>query len=82
MEVAVWGKIILAVLDFINWMVQAGQENKWISIGQDQAIAVAQAEILRKTEYGKNALVEFSGKSASDVDDFLRSLEPGNTPRQ
>lgn len=69
--------IILAVLKLIQTFVQYGQENKWISEGEDKAIAKASAEILRKSQYAKQALEEFAAKSDAAVDDFLRELEPG-----
>ncbi len=74
-----WVSIILALLQLANKLFEYGQEQKWISEGQSIAVALATAEILRKSNYAKQAIKEFEDKSDSDVDDFLRSLEPGNT---
>ena len=72
-----WVALILAILKLANKLVEYGQEQHWIAEGRDEEIARATAEILRKTNYAKAALEEFAGKSDSDVDDFLRGLEPG-----
>ncbi len=72
-----WVGVILAVLKLVNFLMEYGQQRKWIAVGRDEEIARSTAEILRKTQYGKAALEEFAGKSDSDVDDFLRGLEPG-----
>lgn len=72
-----WGQIILLGLQLLDRLLSYGQERMWIKQGQDEAIAKATAEILRKSNYAKAALKEFEGKSDSDIDDFLRSLEPG-----
>lgn len=72
-----WVSLILAVLQLANKLLEYGQQQKWIAVGRDEEIARSTAEILRKTNYAKAALQEFAGKSDSDVDDFLRSLEPG-----
>lgn len=72
-----WIGVILAVIQLVNKLLSYGQQQKWIREGEDRAVAKALAEVLRKTEYAKQALAEFTGKSDADVDDFLRSLEPG-----
>jgi hypothetical protein len=72
-----WASIILALLKLANFFWEFGQQQRWIAQGRDEEIARATAEILRKTNYAKQALDEFAGKSDADIDDFLRSLEPG-----
>lgn len=72
-----WVSLILALLQLANKLLEWGQQQKWIREGEAIAVAKATAEILRKTEYAKQALAEFAGKSDTDVDAFLRSLEPG-----
>lgn len=71
--------IILALLSLASKLFDWFQERKWIAEGEAIAIAKASAEILRKSKYAKQALEEFAAKSDSDVDDFLRSLEPGES---
>lgn len=68
--------IVLALLKLATSLFGFFQEQKWIGEGEAKAIAVASAEILRKTNYAKHAMEEFAGKSDADIDDFLRSLEP------
>lgn len=69
-----WGKIILLGLELLNRLFGYFQEQKWIKEGEDRAIARASAEIMRKSNYAKDALTEFENKPAADVDDFLRGL--------
>ena len=72
----VWSKIILAILSIAEILLRFGQQQKWIAEGEQRAIAAASAEILRKTEYAKQALEELGHLSDSQLDDFLRKLEP------
>ncbi len=69
-----WGQIILLVLQLLDRMVAYGQQQKWINQGKDAEIAKAAVEVLRKTEYAKKAVDEFSDAKPSAVDDFLRDL--------
>ena len=71
-----WASVILACLKIASLLLQMGQERKWISEGEEKALASSLAEILRKTKYAKDALEEFRGKSDADLDDFLHKLEP------
>lgn len=66
--------LIVLFLQLVNRLLEWGQQQKWIKEGEDRVIAASSAEILRKTQYGKKALEEFSSMSESDVDDFLRGL--------
>lgn len=72
-----WVSIILGLLKLANVVFQWVQEQKWINEGELKAIAKSSAEILRKTNYAKHALEELTAMSDSDVDKFLRDLEPG-----
>lgn len=72
-----WVSIILAVLQLANKLMEYGQQQKWIGEGEAIQVAKASAEIMRKSNYAKNALEEFAGKSDTAIDDFLRGLEPG-----
>lgn len=69
-----WVSLVLAILQIANKLLEYGQQQKWIGEGEAIAVAKASAEILRKTNYAKQALEEFAAKSDSDVDDFLRGL--------
>jgi len=72
-----WIGLILAILQLVNKLMEYGLQQKWIAEGEARMAAKAAAEIMRKSGYAKAALEEFAGKSDADVDDFLRSLEPG-----
>lgn len=72
-----YAPIILAFLNLAGSLFSFFQQRKWISEGEAIAVAKASAEIMRKSNYAKQALAEFSSKSDRDVDDFLRNLEPG-----
>lgn len=74
-----WISLVLALLNIASKLLDWLQEQKWIAEGEARAVAKASAEILRKTQYGKDALAEFADKSDADVDAFLRSLEPGQS---
>lgn len=69
--------IILALLSLASKLFDWFQERKWIAEGADREIAKASVEILRKTNYAKTTLKEFAAKSDSELDDLLRSFEPG-----
>jgi len=72
-----WVSVILTLLKLADTLFSYFQQQKWIGEGEAIQIAKASAEIMRKSGYAKKALEEFSAKSDSDVDDFLRGLEPG-----
>lgn len=69
-----WVSLIIAVLRLAQGLMQYAQERKWIAEGEAIQIAKASAEIMRKSQYAKQALEEFESKSDADVDDFLRGL--------
>lgn len=71
-----WVSLVLGLLKLANVIFQWAQEQKWIGEGEAKAVALASAEILRKTNYAKHALEEFAAMSDGDVDQFLRDLEP------
>lgn len=75
MGIFTWGKIILVLLNLAESLMRIGQENKWIGIGEQRAIAAANAKQLRMNEYANQALSEFTAMPESQRDDFLRSLE-------
>lgn len=75
-----WVALILAGLKFVSFLMEYGQQRKWIAVGREEEIARATAEILRKTNYAKAALAEFEGKPDSDVDEFLRGLGGDSKP--
>lgn len=69
-----WASIILVGLEIIKAVQDWAIRKKYIDEGQAIAIAKSQAEILRESQYAKQALEEFTGDSESTVDDFLRQL--------
>ena len=72
-----WAQVVLAFLKIASVLLEEGQKRKWIAEGENKAIVKGLLEITRKSDYGKRALEEFTGMSDTDIDDFLRSLEPG-----
>ena len=70
-----WIQIALALLKIVNAILDYTKDARAKQAGRDEEIARQSAEILRKTEYGKRALQEFSNNPGS-ADDFLRQLEP------
>ena len=71
-----WAQIILLGLEFFYKLTDWALREKYISEGEALAIAKSQAEILRKSQYGKQALEEAGGMSDSELDDSLRDFEP------
>ncbi len=72
--ITVWAQLILLTLQIADTMLKYGLQQKWINEGRDQEIAKSAVEVLRKTEYAKKAVEEFSDAKPSAVDDFLRNL--------
>ncbi len=75
-----YASIILALLKLADTLFSYFQQQKYINEGQEIEVAKALAEILRKSNYAKQALSEFTVKSDADVDDFLRGLGGDTKP--
>lgn len=70
-----WLQIALALLRFVNLIMNNIATERARQSGIDEEIARESAAILRKTQFAAKALEEFSRDPAA-TDDFLRSLEP------
>ena len=68
-------KILLALLQFANWLFDYLKSRALIKEGEDRAIAEETAQILRKTTYAKETMARISGLDSDDVDKLLRDLE-------
>lgn len=73
-----WISLILAGLELINKITDWALRQKYINEGQMIQIAKAQAEILRKNEYGKQAMEEATAMSDAELEQRLRDFEPGS----
>lgn len=73
-----WASIILAVLRLANSVLTVVQQNKWISVGEEQAIAKMGAEIARRAQISEEVWNEVRNLGEEQIDDLLRSLEPGS----
>jgi hypothetical protein len=71
-----WISLALALLKFVNQIMNYARERELISQGHDQAIAEVSQEILRKTDAGKALLEKVNRMSDAEVDAGLRGLEP------
>ena len=69
-------KIILALLQIVEAILDWSKEKRLKQDGADEEIAKATARILQKTAFSKKALGEAAGMSESDILDYLRKLEP------
>lgn len=69
-------KIILALLQIIEAILDWSKEKRLRQEGVDEEIARATARILQKTTFAKKTLSEANGMSESDILDYLRKLEP------
>lgn len=72
-----WAEIILAVLKIVQWLIQYGQEQKWIAEGERRAIAAATAEVLRKQEFANATLKDITGLDDDQLDNLLLDLASG-----
>ena len=75
-----WGQFILVALRLLDWALRHGRDKRLISQGEDQAIARAMAEVLRKTDAAKRTMEEIYAMDDAQVDELLRSLEPPGRP--
>jgi hypothetical protein len=71
-----WLSLALALLKFVNSMMNWARERELISKGYDQAIAEVTQSIFEKTTAGKAIMEKVNAMSASEVDAALRGLEP------
>lgn len=69
-------KIIAALLQIIEAILDWSKEQRYKQEGADEEIAKASIRILQRTEYANRTLRDLAGKSESDVLGVLRSFEP------
>lgn len=72
-----WAQIILAVIRLVEWLVEQGQKHKWITEGEQRAIARSLAEVTRKQEFGREILSAIESLPDAAVDELLRELATG-----
>lgn len=70
-----WLQIALALLKFVNLIMNTVSTERARQAGVDEEIARESAKVLQKTQFAKRALEEFTANAGS-ADQFLRSLEP------
>jgi hypothetical protein len=70
-----WGSAILTILRILEWMIEKGQERRWIAEGEERAIARGTAEVLRKQRYAQETIKSISSLPDDAVDTLLRELE-------
>ena len=71
-----WLSLALALLKFVNSIMNWARERELISKGYDQAIAEVTQSILIKTTAGKAMMEKVNAMSPAEVDAGLRGLEP------
>lgn len=69
-------KIILALFQIIEAVLDWSREQRYKQEGADEEIAKAAIRTLQKTEYAKRMLTQAHGMSESDILGYLQSLEP------
>lgn len=72
---ATWLQIALALLKFVNLIMNNIAIERARKAGVDEEIARETVAILQKTQFAQKTLEPFLRNPAA-VDDFLRSLEP------
>lgn len=73
-----WISLALALLKFVNGIMNWAKERELISRGYDRAIAEVTQSILVKTEAGKKIMERVNAMSPEEVDKGLRDLEPSD----
>ena len=71
-----WISLALALLKFVNGIMNWAHERALISQGYDEAIAEVTQSILVKTTAGKAIMEKVNAMSEAEVDASLRGLEP------
>lgn len=71
-----WISLALALLKFVNSIMNWAREKELIDQGYDKAIAEVTQSILAKTTAGKAILEKVNRMADAEVDDGLRGLEP------
>ena len=71
-----WVSLALALLRFVNGIMNWARERELISQGYDEAIAEVTQSILVKTTAGKAIMEKVNAMSDAEVDAGLRKLEP------
>lgn len=69
-----WAAIIELGLRILLSLFDALRERKAFNEGQDHAIALAAAEILRKTQFAQKTLDSLGATPDASLDDLLRDL--------
>lgn len=69
-------KIILALFQIIEAILDWSKEQRFKQEGADEEIAKAAIRTLQKTEYAKRMLTQAHSMSESDILVYLQSLEP------
>lgn len=68
--------LILALLKFVNNLMDWVQREKYMKAGADAEIAKVSAAILKKTESGKKIWERIDAMGSDEIDAALRDLEP------
>lgn len=72
-----WIKLALIILELIEKLIDRRREQGLLDAGREMEIAKASANILRKTTVAKMVREEINALSDKELDDLLKSLEPG-----
>jgi hypothetical protein len=80
MGILSWGSIILSVLRIVEWLIETGQQHKWIREGEERQIAAASVKVLEKQEYAREMLASVRGFTDEQLTDGLRDIVSGLPP--
>lgn len=69
-----WAEIALLLLRVANSIVTWAREQTLLTAGQDQAIAKASTDILRKTQAGKKIMERIDAMPDSGLNDLVDDL--------
>jgi hypothetical protein len=71
-----WAKLALVLLQVVNKIIGTLQQDKYINIGYDRAIAEQAALILKRNTYANQAMEAINALDANATDKLLQQLEP------
>ena len=70
-----WAQVILAILQFVNWLMDTVGREKLVQQGRDEEIARQAALLLSKTEYARGLREKIAAMDDNALDSALTDLE-------
>lgn len=75
-----WLKIALLLMQIVNKFIDWRKEQRALTAGEEAEVARQSAEIMRKTEVGRQVMASVELLELGALDELLRSFEPREPP--